>query len=106
MCQKSHVIFFFGQSGEVYRDKSLILFRTDAVIHSVQSFFSSVDLGSVIDAKLKVNYVGGDKDKEKLKVKRKAIFTEGAPVKKKHPVNTFTHFHLYCVHLYTCSSPL
>ena len=30
----------------------------------------------MVDAKLKVNYVGGDKDKEKLKVKRKAIFTE------------------------------
>ena len=33
-------------------------------------------MGSVVDEKLKVKYIGGDKDKERLKVKRKAIFKE------------------------------
>ena len=82
-------------------------------MHSVQSFFSSIDLGSVVDAKLKVNYVGGDNDKERLKVKRKAVFTEqvrkGIMMLEVHLLacrsnNMYTFSPEQCtpVHLYTC----
>ena len=36
----------------------------------------SVDLGSMVDKKLEVKYVGGDTDKTRRKLKRKVLFIE------------------------------
>ena len=44
--------------------------------HHLHVSCRSIDLGDMVNGALEVKYVGGDKDKERRKLKKKVMFTE------------------------------